>query len=149
MENMTLEPIEILLVDDNPGDVRLVIESLKDGKIANRLSIAWDGVEAMEFLRRQGKFSGAPRPDIVLLDLNMPRKGGHEVIGEMKADPDLKTIPVVVLTTSDADVDVIRSYEKDVNCYVTKPLDAEKFIEAVRSVGNFWLTVVRMHEEAA
>ena len=147
MGKIKVEPIEILLVDDNPGDVRLVIESLKDGKIANHMNVVWDGVEAMEFLRRLGKFSESPSPDIVLLDLNMPKKGGHEVMAEMKEDPLLKDIPVVVLTTSDADMDIIKSYDKDVSCYVTKPLDSDKFVEAVRSIGSFWLTVVKMTEE--
>ncbi|HMK46179.1 MAG TPA: response regulator [Methanocella sp.] len=146
MGNIKVEPIEILLVDDNPGDVRLVIESLKDGKIANHMNVVWDGVEAMDFLRKLGKFSEAPNPDIVLLDLNMPKKGGHEVMAEMKEDPLLKDIPVVVLTTSDADLDIIKSYDKDVSCYVTKPLDTDKFIEAVRSISSFWLTVVKMTE---
>src|SRR4051812_24241643 len=116
-------PVEILLVEDNPGDVRLTIEALKEGKVRNRLNVAKDGVEALDFLYRRGAFANAPRPDIILLDLNLPRKDGREVLQEIKKDPKLRRIPVVVLTTSSAEEDVVRSYDLHVNCYITKPVD--------------------------
>lgn len=137
-------PVEILLVEDNPGDVRLTREALKEGKVYSNLHWAQDGVEALEFLRRQGKFAAAPRPDIILLDLNLPRKDGREVLFEIKNDDDLKRIPVVILTTSKAEEDVLRSYELHANCYVTKPVDLEKFIVVVQSIDRFWLTVVTL-----
>lgn len=137
-------PVEILLVEDNPGDVRLTKEALKEGKVYNNLHWAKDGVEALEFLRRQGKHANAPRPDIILLDLNLPRKDGREVLSIIKNDDNLKQIPVVVLTTSKAEEDVLRSYELHANCYVTKPVDLEKFILVVKSIDRFWLTVVTL-----
>ncbi len=137
-------PVEILLVEDNPGDVRLTREALKEGKVYSNLHWAKDGVEALEFLRRQGKFAGAPRPDIILLDLNLPKKDGREVLFEIKNDDELKRIPVVILTTSKAEEDVLRSYELHANCYVTKPVDLEKFIVVVQSIDRFWLTVVTL-----
>jgi chemotaxis family two-component system response regulator Rcp1 len=137
-------PIEILLVEDNPGDARLTEEALKEGKVRNNLHRAIDGVEAMAFLRREGEYKGAPRPDLVLLDLNLPRKDGREVLAEMKEHPDLRLIPVVVLTTSEAEQDVVRTYELRANCYITKPVDLEKFITIVRSIEDFWLTIVRL-----
>jgi CheY-like chemotaxis protein len=137
-------PFEILLVEDNPGDVRLTEEALKEGKVYNNLHWAKDGVEALEFLRRQGRFGAAPRPDIVLLDLNLPKKDGREVLAEIKQDEDLKRIPVVILTTSKAEEDVLRSYDLHANCYVTKPVDLEKFIVVVKSIDMFWLTVVTL-----
>lgn len=137
-------PIEILLVEDNPGDARLTEEALKEGKVRNNLHIARDGVEAMAFLSREGKYADAPRPDLVLLDLNLPRKDGREVLAEMKEHPDLRLIPVVVLTTSEAEQDVVRTYELRANCYITKPVDLEKFITIVRSIEDFWLTIVRL-----
>jgi two-component system, chemotaxis family, response regulator Rcp1 len=137
-------PIEILLVEDNPGDVRLTIEGLNEGKVRNNLSVAKDGVEALAFLRREGQFSSAVRPDLILLDLNLPRKDGREVLSEIKADPDLKTIPVVVLTTSRAEQDVLNSYQLQANCYITKPVDLEQFITVVRSIEDFWLTIVTL-----
>ncbi len=136
--------IEILLVEDNPGDARLTQEALKEGKVRNNLHLARDGVEAMAFLRREGKYKDAPRPDLVLLDLNLPRKDGREVLAEMKEHPDLRLIPVVVLTTSEAEQDVVRTYELCANCYITKPVDLEKFITIVRSIEDFWLTIVRL-----
>jgi chemotaxis family two-component system response regulator Rcp1 len=137
-------PIEILLVEDNPGDARLTEEALKEGKVRNNLHRAVDGVEAMGFLRREGQYKDKPRPDLVLLDLNLPRKDGREVLAEMKEHPDLRLIPVVVLTTSEAEQDVVRTYELRANCYITKPVDLEKFITIVRSIEDFWLTIVRL-----
>jgi len=137
-------PIEILLVEDNPGDVRLTREALKEGKVYSNLHTVRDGVEAMEFLRRQGKFRDAPRPDIILLDLNLPKKDGREVLQEIKTDDSLKRIPVVVLTTSKAEEDVLRTYNLHANCYVTKPVDLEKFMVVVRTIDVFWLTVVTL-----
>jgi two-component system, chemotaxis family, response regulator Rcp1 len=137
-------PIEILLVEDNPGDVRLAQEALRDAKVRNTLHVAEDGVEAMAFLRREGRYLDAPRPDVILLDLNLPRKDGREVLAEIKADDDLKTIPVVVLTTSSAEADIVRTYELHANCYITKPVDLDQFIEVVRSINDFWLTVVKL-----
>jgi two-component system, chemotaxis family, response regulator Rcp1 len=137
-------PVEILLIEDNPGDVRLTQEALKEGKVYNNLHWAKDGVEALEFLRREGKHAKAPRPDIILLDLNLPKKDGREVLAVVKRDNDLKQIPVVVLTTSKAEEDVLKSYELHANCYVTKPVDLEKFIHVVQSIDRFWLTVVTL-----
>lgn len=137
-------PAEVLLVEDSPGDVRLTREALKEGKVRNNLSVVSDGVEAMEFLRREGKYRDAPRPDIVLLDLNMPRKDGREVLAEMKSDEQLKRIPVVVLTTSEAEQDILRTYDLHANCYLTKPVDLEQFISIVKSVEDFWLTIVQL-----
>jgi two-component system, chemotaxis family, response regulator Rcp1 len=137
-------PIEILLVEDNPGDVRLTIEGLKEGKVRNNLHVARDGVEALEFLRRQGTFADAVRPDLILLDLNLPRKDGREVLSEIKSDPELKTIPVVVLTTSSAEQDVLESYQLQANCYITKPVDLEQFITVVKSIEDFWVTIVTL-----
>ena len=140
----TAPPVEILLVEDNPGDVRLTEEALKEGKVYNNLHWAKDGVEALEFLKRQGKHAKAPRPDIILLDLNLPKKDGREVLAQIKKDGALKQIPVVVLTTSEAEEDVLKSYELHANCYVTKPVDLEKFIHVVQSIDRFWLTVVTL-----
>lgn len=137
-------PIEILLVEDNPGDVRLTVEGLKEGKVRNNLQVARDGVEALAYLRRQGEFVRAVRPDLILLDLNLPRKDGREVLADIKSDPDLKTIPVVVLTTSRAEQDVLRSYQLQANCYITKPVDLEQFINVVKSIEDFWLTIVTL-----
>jgi CheY-like chemotaxis protein len=137
-------PVEILLVEDNAGDYRLTQEALKEGKVYSNLHWAKDGVEALQFLRREGAHRGAPRPDIILLDLNLPKKDGREVLREIKADDSLKQIPVVVLTTSQAEEDVLRSYALHANCYVTKPVDLEKFIVVVRSIDKFWLTVVTL-----
>jgi two-component system, chemotaxis family, response regulator Rcp1 len=137
-------PIEILLVEDNPGDERLTREALKEGKVYNNLHWAKDGVEALEFLRREGKHGKAPRPDIILLDLNLPKKDGREVLEIIKSDEQLKHIPVVVLTTSKAEEDVLKSYALHANCYVTKPVDLEKFIVVVKSIDRFWLTVVTL-----
>jgi CheY-like chemotaxis protein len=137
-------PIEILLVEDNPGDARLTQEALREGKIRNNLHHMKDGVEALAFLRREGVHAGAPKPDLMLLDLNLPRKDGRQVLSEMKADPRLRTIPVVVLTTSEAENDIVKSYELHANCYITKPVDLEKFIDIVRAIEDFWLAVVTL-----
>jgi CheY-like chemotaxis protein len=136
--------IEILLVDDDPGDVRLTVEALKQTKMHINLSFARDGIEALAVLRHQGKFSAAPCPDIILLDLNMPRKDGREVLREIKEDPKLKHIPVVVLTTSAAEEDIMRSYNLHANCYVTKPVDLQQFMKVVASIESFWFTVVKL-----
>jgi two-component system, chemotaxis family, response regulator Rcp1 len=137
-------PVEILLVEDNPGDERLTREALKEGKVYSNLHWVKDGVEAMEFLRRQGRYHDVPRPDIILLDLNLPKKDGREVLQDIKNDSDLKRIPVVVLTTSKAEEDVLRTYNLHANCYVTKPVDLEKFIVVVKSIDVFCLTVVTL-----
>lgn len=142
-------PIEILLVEDNPGDVRLTEEALREGKVVNHLSVAADGVEALAFLRREGANANQPRPDLVLLDLNLPRKDGREVLSEIKSDPDLRRIPVVVLTTSKAEEDVLRSYNLHANCYITKPVDLDQFIRVVKSIDEFWLSVVRLPTDRA
>lgn len=136
--------VEILLVEDNPGDVRLTREAMREAKVANTLHSVADGVEALQFLRREGPFADAPRPDIILLDLNLPRKDGREVLSELKADPDLRMIPVVVLTTSRAEEDVIKSYQLYANCYISKPVDLEEFMAVVRAIDDFWLTIVRL-----
>lgn len=138
------EPIEILLVEDNPGDHRLTKEALREGKVHNNLHWAQDGVDALDFLKRRGRHAGAPRPDIVLLDLNLPKKDGREVLSEIKGDEELRAIPVVILTTSKAEEDVLRSYDLHANCYVTKPVDLDKFIVVVQSIDRFWLTVVTL-----
>lgn len=139
--------VEILLVEDNPGDVRLTKEAMKEGKMRNNLSVARDGVEAMAFLRREGKYADAPRPDVVLLDLNLPKKDGRSVLKEIKEDPNLRRIPVVILTSSKADEDVLNSYDLHANCYVTKPGDLEQFIEVVKSVEGFWVQIVKLPKE--
>lgn len=140
----TSRAVEILLVEDNPGDVRLTMEGLKEGKVHNNLHVAKDGAEAMAFLRREGQHIGAVRPDLILLDLNLPRMDGREVLAAVKSDPKLKTIPVVVLTTSRAERDILRSYELQANCYITKPVDLEQFITVVKSIEDFWLTIVTL-----
>jgi CheY-like chemotaxis protein len=145
---MNGKPIEILLVEDNPADVRLTQEALKEGKVRNNLHIARDGIEAIEYLRRVGKHASSPRPDLILLDLNLPRKDGREVLADIKADPELKAIPVVVLTTSAAEADIFKSYKLHANCYITKPVDLDQFVQVVKSIDDFWLTVVRLPTEA-
>jgi CheY-like chemotaxis protein len=139
--------VDILLVEDNPGDVRLTMEVLKEGKLRNRVSVAHDGVEALAYLRREGAFADAPRPQLILLDLNLPRKSGREVLEEIKRDPELRRIPVVVLTTSQAEQDILRSYDLHANCFITKPVDLEEFIVVVRSIEDFWLSIVRFPPE--
>jgi two-component system response regulator len=144
MSNGEHKVIEILLVEDNPGDVRLTQEALREGKIRNSLHVVEDGESAMAFVRREGEFSDMPRPDLILLDLNLPRMDGREVLAEIKADLDLKRIPVVVLTTSRAEEDVLKVYNLNANCYITKPVDFEQFIKVVSAVEEFWLTIVRL-----
>jgi chemotaxis family two-component system response regulator Rcp1 len=137
-------PVEFLLAEDNPGDVRLTKEALRESKISNNLNVVPDGVEAMAFLRREGKYFQAPRPDVILLDLNLPKKDGREVLAEVKADPHLRLIPVVIITSSEAEQDVLRTYELHANCYVTKPVDLEQFIKVIQSIETFWLTIVTL-----
>lgn len=137
-------PVEILLVEDNPDDVALTEEALRVGKVWNNLSVAGDGVVALQFLRRTGEYADAPRPDLILLDLNLPRKDGREVLSEIKVDDALKHIPVVVLTTSQAEQDIVSSYELHANCYVTKPVDLDDFIKIVQSIQEFWFTIVKL-----
>jgi len=137
-------PIEVLLVEDNPGDVRLTREALRDGKVSNHLSVVADGVEALRFLRREGQYAGAPRPDVVLLDLNLPKKDGREVLQEIKQDPALRTIPVVILTSSEAERDIAGAYALQANCYITKPVDLDQFITVVRSIEDFWFSIVKL-----
>ena len=144
MKTAEVRPIEILLVEDSPSDAEFTVEALKEAKVRNHLSLVEDGVQAMEFLRRQGKYAQAPRPDLIMLDLNLPRKDGREVLAEMKADNNLKMIPVVVLTTSRAEQDVLRAYELHANCYITKPVDFQQFLNVVRSIESFWLFVVTL-----
>lgn len=142
-----IEKFKILLVEDNPGDVELTKENLESSKILHDLYVVADGIEAMAFLRKEGEYKDAPRPDLVLLDLHLPRKGGHEVLAEMKADPTLRRIPVVVLTSSDAEEDVIKSYDLQASAYVTKPVDLAGFAKIVRGIEDFWFTVVRFPPE--
>jgi len=144
MNTVVARPFEILLVEDSVADVELTEEGLKEGKVWHRLNVAKDGVEAMKFLRRQGKYTDAPEPDLILLDLNMPKKDGREVLGEIKADERLKHIPVVVLTTSQAEQDILKSYQLHASCYITKPVDLEQFFEVMKGLEDFWFTVVKL-----
>ena len=137
-------PIEILLVEDSRGDVRLTQEAHKEAKVANNLSVVDDGEKALRFVRKEGEYAEAPRPDLILLDLNLPRKDGREVLEEIKSDPELRAIPVVILTTSRAEEDVLRAYNLYANCYITKPIDFGQFMEVVRTIEQFWLTVVKL-----
>jgi len=143
----TGRPIEILLVEDNPADVRLTVEILKETKVRNNLTVAGDGNEALELLRRTGRYTHAMRPDLILLDLNLPKKDGKQVLAEIKADPVLKRIPVVILTSSKAEEDIVKSYNLHANCYVTKPVDLEQFVKVVKSVEDFWLTIVKLPQK--
>ncbi len=140
----SIEPFEILLVEDNPGDVFLTQEAFREGRLAYRLSVVEDGEEAMRFLRREGRHSKAPQPDLILLDLNLPKKDGRELLGEVKMDPELRQIPVIVLTTSKAEQDVAKAYKLHANCYLTKPIQMDDFLKTIRSVEEFWLSVVRL-----
>lgn len=137
-----VRPVQILLVEDNPGDVRLTVEALKEAKVVNKLTVVKDGIEALTLLRRQGQHAHAARPDLILLDLNLPRKDGREVLAEIKADDDLKRIPVVILTTSQDEQDVLNTYNLHANCYITKPVDFDQFITVVKSIEDFWLGIV-------
>ena len=142
-------PIQILLVEDNPGDVRLTREVLKDGRINNTLNVVGDGVEAMAFLRHEGAYADAKQQDLVLLDLNLPKKDGPEVLAEMKADPVLRRIPVIILTSSSAEIDILGAYDLHANCYITKPVDLDQFTKVVRSIESFWLSIVKLPGGAA
>lgn len=144
MNSKGSKEIEILLVEDNAGDVRLTIEALKEAKVSNKLSVARDGVEAMEFLQQKDAYKNAARPDLILLDLNLPRKDGRELLAEIKSDPGLRHIPVVVLTTSRSEEDILRAYDLHANCYITKPVDFRQFMSVVKSIEDFWLTVVKL-----
>jgi CheY-like chemotaxis protein len=139
--------VEVLLVEDNPGDVRLTREALKDGRVANRLHVVGDGAEALEFLRRQGRFADAPRPDLILLDLNLPRMSGREVLARIKGDPALRRIPVVILTTSKAEEDILRAYDLHANSFITKPVDLDRFLAVVRLIEDYWLAIVQLPPE--
>lgn len=141
---MRMRPIEILLVEDNPADIRLTQEVLTDARVFNNLHVAHDGEEALQFLRQEGKFSESPRPDLILLDLNLPRKDGRQVLQEIKEDQSLMFIPVVVLTTSEAEQDIVRSYKLHANCYINKPVDLDQFIRVVAAIEDFWLSIVRL-----
>jgi two-component system, chemotaxis family, response regulator Rcp1 len=141
-------PIDVLLVEDSPGDVRLTREALKDAKVQISLHVASDGAEAIAFLMREGKHAHAPRPDLILLDLNLPRKDGREVLKEIKEHASLKSIPVVILTTSESEADILRSYQLHANCYISKPVDLEGFLKVVQSIDSFWLSVVKLPHAA-
>jgi two-component system, chemotaxis family, response regulator Rcp1 len=147
MTTDTVRPIEILLVEDNLGDVRLTIEALKDSKVHNRLSVVHDGEEAMAFLLGREPHVGRPHPDLVLLDLNLPRKDGREVLADIKADASLRRIPVVILTASGAEEDILRAYDLNANCYITKPVDLDQFFKVVQSIEEFWFTIVKLPRE--
>jgi two-component system, chemotaxis family, response regulator Rcp1 len=138
------KPIDILLVEDNPGDIRLTLEAFKEGKCTNHIHVVKDGEEAMQFLRKQDRHADSPRPDLILLDLNLPKRDGRSILQEIKTDPDLKRIPVVILTTSKAEEDILRTYNLHANCYITKPVDIEEFITITRSIENFWLSIVKL-----
>ena len=144
-----MKSIEILLVEDNPGDADLAREALENSKVRNNLHVVGDGEAAMAFLRRHGKYAAAPRPDLVLLDLNLPKKDGREVLAEVKADDILKRIPVVILTTSKAEEDILKTYNLHANCYITKPIDLNQFIKVVQSIEEFWFTIVKLPPHAA
>ncbi len=139
-----MSPIEILLVEDNPGDVRLTQEALKEGKVNNALNVVEDGLEAMNYLQRKAPYENATRPDMILLDLNLPKMNGREVLAEIKADEDLKSIPVIILTTSDAEEDIVKTYSLHANCYIRKPVDLSQFIKVIKIIEEFWLTIVKL-----
>ena len=144
MNLTTARAIEVLLIEDSPSDAALTIEALQAGKIVNNLNCVVDGVEAMAYLRKQGKFTESSRPDLIMLDLNLPKKDGREVLQELKSDPSLKLIPIIVMTTSSADKDVLQSYALNANCFITKPVDFQQFVDVVRSIERFWLSVVTL-----
>jgi two-component system, chemotaxis family, response regulator Rcp1 len=145
---MNSRTIEILLVEDNPGDVRLTLEAFKEGKVLNSIKVIHDGVEALAYLRREGRYMNAPQPDLILLDLNLPKKDGREVLAEIKSDEHLRQIPVVVLTTSTAEEDVARAYSSHANCYITKPVELDNFLRVVQSIESFWLSLVRLPSQS-
>jgi CheY-like chemotaxis protein len=138
------EPIEILLVEDSPDDADLTVDALREGRVRNRITVVDNGVDALAYLRREGKYQGAPRPDLILLDLNLPRKNGREVLAEVKQDPDLLRIPVVIMTSSDDEKDVLAAYNHHANCYITKPVDLDQFIGVVKSIEHFWFSIVKL-----
>jgi CheY-like chemotaxis protein len=146
MDTANVNLLDILLVEDNPGDVRLTQEALKENKLHNNLHVTRNGVEAMAFLRQEGKYAEAPRPGLVLLDLNLPRKDGREVLAEIKSDETLRRIPVVILTTSQAEEDILKTYDLHANCYITKPVDLDRFIKVIQSIKDFWLAIVKLPE---
>ena len=141
--------IEVLLVEDNPGDVRLTKEALKEGRLLNNVNVVGDGIEALSFLRRKDKYEQVVQPDLILLDLNLPKKDGREVLAEIKADPNLRRIPVVILTTSSAEEDILKTYDLHANCYVTKPVDLDRFMGVVKSIEDFWVSVVKLPSDEA
>lgn len=143
-QNSSGRQVEILMVEDNPGDVRITREAMRSSKVRNNLHVAEDGVEALDFLYRRGRFAGAVRPDLILLDLNLPKKDGHEVLAEIKQDPELRRIPVAILTSSEAEEDILRSYDLHANCFVTKPINFDRFIEVVKSIEEFWVSIVKL-----
>jgi CheY-like chemotaxis protein len=138
------QAIEILLVEDNPGDIRLTQEAFKEGKVSNEINVVNDGIEALAYLRQEGQYADVSRPDVILLDLNLPKKDGYEVLAEIKKDPDLRRIPVVILTTSEAERDILQTYYMHANCYITKPVDLDQFITVIKSIESFWLNVVKL-----
>jgi CheY-like chemotaxis protein len=144
MNGECMEPVNILLVEDNPGDVRLTVEVLKEAKVLNTLEVAEDGADALAFLRNEGRYNEKPKPDLILLDLNLPGMDGRELLAIVKEDPELKRIPVVILTSSDAESDIVKTYDLHANCYVTKPINLDQFISVVKSIESFWLTVVKL-----
>jgi CheY-like chemotaxis protein len=144
MEIESSRQVEFLLAEDNPGDVRLTLEAMRESKIRNNINVVPDGMEAMAFLRKQGKYADVPTPDVVLLDLNLPKKNGCEVLADIKSDPKLKRIPVVIITSSEAEQDILRTYDLHANCYVTKPVDLDQFIKVIQSIESFWLTIVKL-----
>jgi CheY-like chemotaxis protein len=147
MDFKNIRPIDILLVEDSPADVLITREAFNEFKVLNAMHVVEDGVNAMQFLRRQGQYTSVPRPDLILLDLNLPRKNGREVLAEIKADPDLRSIPVIVLTTSRSEQDVLQAYGQHANCYIVKPVGFENFVEAMKSIRQFWLSVVTLPSE--
>ena len=144
MNTANQKVVEILLVEDNLGDIRLTQEALRDCKVRNTVSVVQDGVEALDFLHKEGKYQDVPRPDLILLDLNLPKKDGRSVLAEIKEDPDLKRIPVVILTTSKAEEDIVKTYNLHANCYITKPIDLDQFLLIVKKIEDFWFTIVKL-----
>ena len=148
MEHNLVNPIDILVVEDNPGDARLIKEVLNEQKIFNSLFIVTDGVEAMNFLLNKGKYQDSPRPDLIILDLNLPKKDGREVLADIKADDNLKRIPVVIMTISQAEADILKSYNLHANCYISKPIDLDQFVKVIKSIEDFWFSIVKLPSKA-